>query len=293
MQKVLSLNMLHEQYLRGTLERKRFEELLAKFVLENQRRFHLRHWEREEYVDYICWLYPRIRRAIDSYRDTGASFENYISVMVLRSAREYRSRPAVRDSSEYAAWTFKTVESEAHEQEPEYGDENRVLELIIKPPPNTRKAPRQILILLLKSYYFVSDDFLHRVAPLVEMEKEKLMEMMAKLRAMREKQEAAIRGLQERICGQFYRCLAYEERLRAVSDNPIRYADMQRRLERARRRYTLMRQRLSGMRLGATNRQVAEILGISKGTVDSALFLLRKRIEEGKWQPSLVKSEEN
>jgi hypothetical protein len=286
MRKPVSLNTLYEQYSRGVLERKRFEELLVESILENDQRFHLQHWEREDYIDYICWLYPRMRRAIDNYRDTGASFEHYITAMVLRSVREYRSRPAARNSSEYAAWAFKTAELELHEQEPDYSGGGRALKMVIVPPPNTRKISQQILILLLKSYYFISDDFLHRVTPLVNVKKEKLLEMISSLRAMRIKHDTTIQGLQERLCGQFYRCLAYEERLRTVSDNAIQYASMQFRLERARRRFRLMRQRLAGMRLDATNRQVAEILGISKGTVDSTLSLFRKRIAQGKWRPS-------
>jgi hypothetical protein len=286
MQKPISLNTLHGQYSRGVLERKRFEELLIESILENHQRFHPRRWAREDYIDYICWLYPRMRRAIDNYRDIGASFENYITAMVLRSVREYRSRHVARDLSEYAAWTFKTADSEVHEQEPDYPDESPALKMVIVPPSNARKISQQILILVLKSYYFVSDDLLCRVAPLIKIEKEKLVEMITALRAMRIQHDTAIRGLQERLCGQFYRCLAYEERLRGALNNAVQYANMKFRLERARRRFRLMRQRLASMRLDATNRQVAEILGLSKGTVDSTLSLFRKRIAQGKWKPA-------
>jgi DNA-binding NarL/FixJ family response regulator len=40
-----------------------------------------------------------------------------------------------------------------------------------------------------------------------------------------------------------------------------------------------MRKRLTGIRLDATNQQIAEVLGISKGTVASGLFALRTRIK--------------
>jgi DNA-binding CsgD family transcriptional regulator len=38
-----------------------------------------------------------------------------------------------------------------------------------------------------------------------------------------------------------------------------------------------MKKRLAGLRLDASNRQVAEILRIPKGTVDSALYSIKKK----------------
>ena len=38
-----------------------------------------------------------------------------------------------------------------------------------------------------------------------------------------------------------------------------------------------MKRRLEGIRFDATNRQIAEIMGIPKGTVDSNLHIVRER----------------
>jgi hypothetical protein len=53
---------------------------------------------------------------------------------------------------------------------------------------------------------------------------------------------------------------------------------MEERLERARKRYKAMRKRLGGIRMNASNRIVAEVLGIPKGTVDSGLFAIKNHL---------------
>jgi hypothetical protein len=52
---------------------------------------------------------------------------------------------------------------------------------------------------------------------------------------------------------------------------------MKNRFERARKRFYTMRKRLEGMRLSASNRMIAEVLGIPRGTVDSSLFAIKNR----------------
>ena len=50
------------------------------------------------------------------------------------------------------------------------------------------------------------------------------------------------------------------------------------RFERARKRYYSMKKRLGGIRAGATNKMIAEIMGIPKGTVDSGIYFLKTRL---------------
>jgi hypothetical protein len=52
---------------------------------------------------------------------------------------------------------------------------------------------------------------------------------------------------------------------------------MRRCLEKSKLRIKALRKRLGAIRLDATNRQVAEILGVPKGTVDSSLYAIKSR----------------
>jgi biotin operon repressor len=299
MQNILALNELYHQYVEGSLGRKEFEGIIFRIMLKNIHYFYFTDWDRDEYIDYLCWLYPRLSNAIDNYREKGYSFSTHIIALVRYSMKEYRSRQADHYITEFAAWTVHAADMEVHSREPEYSAElspgpaavfpestRRPEALVAERPAERAKVPqentpvnnpRQILLLLLKSYYFVSDDFLERIAPAIGMEAKKIKRMIEKLRSWRAQRDESVRVLQERIVCQFYRCIVFEKRLRTAPEGTVRYEKLAKNLKGARERLTSMRKRLSGIRVDATNQQVADLLGITKGAVSSNLYALRNR----------------
>ena len=279
----LSLNNLYNQYVKGVIGRREFEGLIYKTIIKDQQRYNLNRWKQEESDDFVSWLYPRIHSAIDSYRDKGSSFEAYMGTIIRLSAKEYRTHATNNSITEYAAWTVRVPELYTHEEEPDYAQEiNTDVSVTAKQQTAIAgtediKNPRQLLILILKCYYYVSDDFLDRIAPRAGIAKEKLKEMIDKLSTIRAGRDEELRNMRERIYSQFYRCVVYEKKLTLMSENSTAAVKMKLRLEKARLRLETMRKRLAKIRTDATNSQVAEVIGISKGTVDASLYNLKNR----------------
>jgi hypothetical protein len=270
MQNLSGLNVLYERYREGELVKKDFEGEIFRIILANLKSFYLFEGDKEEAVDYLCWLYPRLSRAIDNYRNNGAPFSSYIGALVRCSTKEYQSRRMDHYITEYAAWTARAADLEVHSPTPEYLKEERKT-----PPELSVLKSRQILLLILKSYYFASDDFIEKVAPFTGVEKERLAQMIEGLRNRRSRKDEEIREFQERISTQFYRCIAWEKRLKSLMPESGRYEKVQIQLDRARRRLEKMRKRFSRFRVEATHRQIAEVAGVSPGTVSSSLYLLK------------------
>ncbi|MCL1927272.1 MAG: hypothetical protein FWG07_00575 [Treponema sp.] len=267
-----NLNNLLDDYLHGRINRKELEGKLFMYIRNHPRRFSISLFRNDTRDDFISWLYPRLTRAIDRYADQGSCFDAYITTMVRLSAKEYWIRKKEHQIIEKTWWNAKALEMEVMEEEPEYLD--------VKPVPKKVSNPRQVLMLLLKSYYFLSDDHLDRLAPALGLDKEELYHMVDKLRVMRVQREEIINGLKERIHGQFYRCLAFEKRMQAAPHFSAHWFKMKRCLETGRKRLASMRKRLSIMRIEASNEQVAGIMGVKKGTIDSNLFEVRKNNKE-------------
>ena len=262
-------NNFYGNYLQGRISRKELEGRLFMYIKANPRRFSISMLKHDARDDFISWLYPRLSRAVDHYTDQGACFDAYITSMVRLSAREYGLRKKEHMIIEKTWWTAKALEMEVAEEEPEY--------LNTEPPPGKVSNPRQVLMLLLKSYYYLSDNHLDRLAPALGMNKEELYHMVDKLRILRVQREEMINGLKERIHGQYYRCLAFEKRMQAASCNSAHWHKMKRCLETSRKRLLSMRKRLCAMRKEASNEQVAGVMGVAKGTIDSNLHEVRKR----------------
>jgi len=266
------LTELYRLYLAGGLPKKNFEGMIFQHLLGCFDHFRVFSGNRDLWNDFLSWLYPRLARAIDLYRELGSSFDAYITGLINSAAKEYRCREADHDTTEYICWRARAEDNVLLESEPEYLEGNKNVSI----PDDIN--PRQILFLLLKSYFFVSDDFVKRVSLTIGMNPGLVLGLIDELRQRRSKKEAAIRSLRERIHCQHYRCLAYQKRMQNTQQGTEYHERMRYRLEKAQKRYHSMKRRLGGMRMSASNRMVAEVLGIPRGTVDSNLFAIKNRI---------------
>jgi hypothetical protein len=261
----LPLSKLMTRYSLGLISRKELESHVFKFVMDNHKEFRPYKWTEEDYRDFVCSFYPRLSRAIDNYRETGSSFDVYLRSLVLWGIRETRARKMDRHIAEYACWEAK-ARDEAAVQETE--------EVYNEPEPAFGEVinPRQVLVLLLKSYHYMSQDFLERISPALNMDVEKIKDLIDGLRELRLKREEDIRALQERIYTQFYRCIVFEKKLKSAVQDSARHEKLQICLIRGRKRLQSMRKRLAKMKTAASNRQVAQVLETAKGTIDAHLF---------------------
>ncbi|GHU81245.1 hypothetical protein FACS189468_3390 [Spirochaetia bacterium] len=269
MQEDQPLTDLLYRYHRGELSKKDLEGHIFQYIQKNTRRFNLYKWHRDECTDYLCWLYPRISGAIDHYQDEGSSFDAYIGALVRLSSREYRLRQTDRRIIEYTWWKTRAEEMMVHDEEPEYPECSGAFKQV--------SNPKQVLVLLLKSYFFLSEDFISRIAPAIEMEKEELRHMVNKMRKLRVNRDEEIRGLRERIHCQYYRCVTFEKRRLNAPEGSPEAERMTKILEKARGRHESMRKRLAAMRFEASNREIAEVMGVPKGTVDSNLYAAQQK----------------
>ena len=288
MQKI-SINDLYSRYISGEIKRAEFEGNLYSYLVNNQDKTCLSHWGGDEYEDYVSWFYPGLHKAIDSYNETGSSFEAFMHKFMLVSSKEYHVRITTRSVIEYSAWSARVGELYTHEEAPVYLHEKAesvIQQLIID--KKGRKNTRRILALILKCYHYVSDDFLDKISAVIGIDKVQLREMVNTIRRMRQKRDDEIYQMKERIYRQYYRCIIYEKRLLLLQENTLIYNKMLVRLEKARQRLENMRRRISKIRTDASNKQVADVIGIKKGTVDASLFKLK-----AKWEIMASKSDLN
>ncbi len=262
------LTALLERHAKGMLDRGALEGAIFTHIRDNPHRFRIGTWNEEDRLDYLCWLYPRLRRAIDAYHDTGADFDAYLASLVRWSSIEYRAVEADRRALEHACWVDRAT-NEAAEDEPEYLEE--------EPTPPLVKNPRQVLMLALKCCLYVSDDFSVRLAKAIGMDVATLRSYFDELRRRMASRAERVRELETNAASQYYRCVAFEARLRAAPEGSAHRAEIEQRLTRGRIRLASMRARLSRASKDATNKEIAEVLGVPKGTVDSCLHAVKSK----------------
>ncbi|MDR3301418.1 MAG: hypothetical protein LBT01_02650 [Spirochaetaceae bacterium] len=283
------INIFYAEYKAKVFDKRELEAKIFQYVLENPEYFGLCFYkDKDERTDFMCWLYPRMHKSIDRFKQGDATFDTYINSIVRYADKEFRGKRSFRYETESAIWDESVYDMMAAEEEAVYGlDSNAQLELRGKSekslckndkPQKTIANPKQTLILLLKSYYFVTDDLIERIAPSLGLTQKEIFEMIDELHSMRLGTEAKIQALKQRCFSQHFRCISIEKRLRNTDKDSIYYKTLNDKIKLHRTRLIRMRQRLKCMRIDASNRQVAQVLGVSKGTVDANLHAIKKRL---------------
>lgn len=275
MQDETPLDALYRKFRRGDLERGDFEGELFRFVKGNPQRYRLGTLKEQQRDDFFGWIYPRLRRAIDAYRDLGSSFDAYLYTVVRWAIVDYRCENADREAVERAYWSERA--QEAREVEVDYGQDT-------EGGATQRlwfKNPRQVLALTLKCCMFVSDDFCDRVAPSLNIGAWELREKIEILRRMIAERAERRRAIEERASTVYYRCIVLEAKIRQLPEGNPRRDDLERSLRFSRRLLASLRARAAAISLGASNREISRVLGIPKGTVDASLHFLKKRMARG------------
>jgi len=281
MQTTVSLNSLYADYRAGLLEKEKLEGVIFKAI--HKIRIRESGFGKEEHEDFVSWLYPRIGRAIDTYRAKGASFETYMNTVVRMSAKEYRRKQLRNHNTESAAWVTQIPDIYSREREFGFCQYFEVAEarpayardIAQTKTDGSIKNTRQLLILILKCCRYVSDDFLERISPKLGMDPGDLMAMINRLKECRQKREVQVDILRELANRQLCRCLSHEKALRATKHNPLAAQRIKSRLESCREKLGKTRGRLARLYLDPSNAQVAEMLGLTKGSVDAVLYNLK------------------
>jgi hypothetical protein len=274
-----TLNELYSMFIERKINRGKFEGLVFLFLVNNRTKISTRHWKNDDYEEFISWFYPRLNKAIDTYKETGSSFDAYITNIVRTASKEYRMRETINVVTEQSAWNAQIPDYYAREETPVYTHEkpnSEITRIILQ--IKGRKNPKQLLALILKCYYYISDRFLEKIASHTGLDKKILKEMIEKLRVIREKREDAFYRMKERIYGQFYRCIVYEHRLSYITENTTMYYKLKQRLNKARNRLEKMRKRALKVRTCPSNREIAGVIGVTKGSIDATLYKLRARL---------------
>jgi len=129
----------------------------------------------------------------------------------------------------------------------------------------------------LKQVRLLPEPEVDRLACLAAVPPSRLQELCRALRRELEPKELRLEMLRERRT-RAYAALCLLERELAREPEPAARERLARRLERARRCLRLSQERIARVPVEPSNRQLAAALGLPKGTVDSALFNLKRRL---------------
>jgi hypothetical protein len=266
MEENISIDALMGIYKAGTLSKKEFEGQIFAALMDDRSYIHLFKKNEDEYDDFLCRLCPVICRAIDSY--AGGSFEAYLGSIIFWAALTYNNGEDVSSLFDVAEPLYEGGEAGGG------AGFCRPLEAC-----GGGLSREQILILVLKSHCFMTDSFTRSIARTIGMEEAELFRLVRDMKNLRLGRDDGIRALEDKVYGQYYSCMCLEKRLKNAEPDSAQYNKLKRALKKCSKRYEALKEQLNGARGSASNNQIAQVLGIPKGTIDSILYIIKHKFD--------------
>ncbi len=231
--------------------------------------------------EFYLYCRPRLQRWIDRFQDQGSPFEAYLKSVLTWQLRSYHRAKGRRDAAWRLAGTPPFWDPEAAELTSGAPGEGAHRASAAAPTAPAVAAAagspavrRRILFAVLKNCARMHDTHVPAWAGLCG--RADLQALIGRARRAGSASQRRWSMIRERSNHAFAKARMIEDHLHDEVDADRRRI-LQQRLQRARRTAANARAELRAVRLGPSNRQIAQLLGIPKGTVDTGLFWLKRR----------------
>ena len=239
--------------------------------------------------EYYLFVYPRLLRTIERFQDRGKPFEWYLNSVLCWQLKEYRRRrlsseenwgiaaqPGFWEYGGQPAWSRGGCSgATAAFGEPKPA----MLEALrrVCGPRVSRAAGRRLLFWALKHPARLVAEDIRTLAGLSGLPVSLLEQAVREVERTLLHREERLHRLYLRRNRAYARCLHFHAQLTRELD-PERKEQIRCRLDKARSCLHRTLDRLSGIRLRPSNREIARALQVPKGTVDSSLYWLKHRL---------------
>ncbi len=235
-------------------------------------------WDEDACGDFYLYFQPRLLRLLSRFQDLGKPFESYLCAVLgwqLRNFARERRRGERTWSATLRLDPADPSREAVSEEEPaaSYPRLSPQMLAVIR----TASDRRNFLFLLLKCARHIDRERAEAFAPITGVPAAKLLGIASALAERRAHRDRRLAVFVERRNRAFCLARLLEGELRLETD-PCRRQGMERRLASANRRMAMAMTRMSRVAVAPTNREIAESLGVPKGTVDSGLYVLKRKL---------------
>jgi DNA-directed RNA polymerase specialized sigma24 family protein len=232
-------------------------------------------WDEDACGEFYVFIHPRLIRLLDRFRNQGKPFESYLWAVLgwqLRNFARERNRDEQRWRVSLRMDPAAVVEADA-DPVPEASLTSAAVARCVQSAADRRN----FLFLALKCSRLSDAENAPVLARIAGVTPAVLVTLVAELRDARGARECRHEMFRCRRNKAFAAIRLLEHEL-AAEVEPQKRASLQKALGRTRLRMRTAMQRMSRVGLAPTNLEIARALGVPKGTVDSGLYWLKRKL---------------
>lgn len=243
--------------------------------------------EKDRYIeagDFIVDFIPRVDSIIDKYNAKLAGFPHYLNRHIKWLMFSF-SRAYVKEKEKSEAYQFHNVAEFRDkiclmEEDVQYKISDHASKILSITGGKITKdsSKKRLEIFTLKNSRILNYEQIKILAPLFDRTPEWLFETKEKLNELCTKRVQNRKYLQERFNRLFLQITKEQKKLTIMDDGYDKDLLFEKILEKQKRKDNIY-EKLKKRNCGPKNEEIAQILDIPKGTVDSSLFYLKKALK--------------
>jgi len=279
----LTKKVLHvQQYHQG------YEELVSEIMLYIYQFFITKkHWTHDDAANFLLYYAPRIRNLVSRFTYTDRSFECLLFKSIHLQAISYRKKCSEHDRKQSAASYHYAKEYEKELR----GYSETVRETAIsyldsrrpgrkRPNPAEHIRARRILIAALCNALVFPEKLYPTLAEAAKLPLDTIYQLFQRVRTLEKNKIEKIEKMEQKRDSCFAHIIILESILHRSMENHDRQMRLYADLIRTRQRLHELQKKLKTCRRAAAHKHVAQVLGIPKGTVDSAMFYMIRQFQD-------------
>ncbi len=241
-------------------------------------------WEEDDCGEFFIYFYPRLVRTLKSFKDQDKPFEWYLNSILrwqfksfCKDKRKIERFWGMSDQLDFWDLNYESYIPQAEETVPREPHLAGILGLDHSGKIKRPSDRKRFLFWVLKYARLLDDRSLDRLSELTGYDRDWLEEIGEELKARLHPREQRLEALKARQNKAFFKARLIEKELLFEAE-PEKKELLSSRLKKLKRTILLAQAQIARIPLCSTNRDIGEVLKIPKGTVDTSLYWLKKRL---------------
>ena len=269
------------EYQKGNLSYDAISGHISLYAYDYPRR--TKHWDQDLCSDFFVYVHPRLKRFVDSFVYTDLPFEAYLNVSLKHQMNSFINEIKQKEAKEMVF--SKMCASGSLDEDGSLYKIYDTFKYEISEPPTTyrikigqARTRRRLFFLALSHPDQLDDAAIERVAASTGYSADYISSCCLAIKERVQEKREALQRMRERKSGFYFQILVIQDRIMNEPD-PGKRVWLEEQIKRLRYRIERISQRISVKTAClVSHKDIAEVLGISKGTVDSSLFYFKRRI---------------
>ena len=238
-------------------------------------------WDEDACGEFFVFVHPRLIRLLDRFNDQGKPFESYLSAVLNWQLRNF-ARDRKRGERSWNVSLHLDADDPEGQETREKAALTPVAEAVCMAENHasfitTDADRRNFLFLALKCSRAIGPDNAPLLAAVSGVAEERILSLSASLREMRAPREQRLEIFRARRNRAFAQSRLLETELLGEVEAE-RIAVLRASLAKVRKRMRAAMSRMARVKLAPTNLEIARVTGVPKGTVDSGLYWLKRKL---------------